>query len=214
MKWLRDECEILDVVSEKVAKSNKLAQIGRWLHVTKQLKFFTAGSDASWRENKSKIGHFGVAKEAFSQVDLELMLLELGQNLVEHLQVMLVSGCMNDDVVDVDDDVTNAVKDFFHESLERGWTAQESHGRGHPFKLAMALDGEGGEVTVFVVNGHLPETGSEVDGGKNSGIGSADITDALVDLLHGVFAQKLQILRLELVRNIEVGSVLYLLIGE
>ena len=116
------------------------------------MKFFTAGSDACRRENKYKVGHFGVANEAFGQVDLELILIEFGQNLVEHLQVMLVSGHMNDDIVDVHNDVTNAVKDFFHELLERDWTAQESHGRGHPFKLAMALDGEGGEVTVFVVN--------------------------------------------------------------
>ena len=36
MKWLQNECKILDVVSEKVAESDELAdltQIGRWWHV-------------------------------------------------------------------------------------------------------------------------------------------------------------------------------------
>ena len=51
----------------------------------------------------------------------------------------------------------------------------------------MALYREGSEVTVFVVDRHLPEAGSEINGGENGRVGSADITDALVDFLHGVF---------------------------
>ena len=46
-------------------------------------------SNAFWGEDKTQVGHLSVAEEAFSQVDLELVLFELGQNLVEHLQVML-----------------------------------------------------------------------------------------------------------------------------
>ena len=66
--------------------------------------------------------------------------------------MMFVSGRVDDDVVDVHNDVADAVKDLFHESLEQGWAAQESHRRCDPLKLAVALDREGGEVTVFVVN--------------------------------------------------------------
>ena len=127
MKRLRNECTILDVVTGKVAESSELAdlaQIGGWRHVSKQLKFLAAGSYAFRSDNKTKVGHFGVAKETFSQIDLELMLLEFGENLVEYLQVMLVGGRMDNDVINVHDDVADAVEDFLHESLEQGWAAQ------------------------------------------------------------------------------------------
>ena len=50
----------------------------------------------------------------------------------------------------------------------------------------MALDGEGGEVAAFVVDRHLPKAGSEINGGENGRVGSDDITDALLDLLHRI----------------------------
>ena len=115
MKWLQNECKILDVVLVKVAESDKLAdlaQIGRRWHVSEQLKFFAAEPYAFRSENKSKVGHFCVAKETLGQVDLELMLLEFGKNLVEHSQMMFVDGCMDDDVIDVHDDVADTVEDF------------------------------------------------------------------------------------------------------
>ena len=37
------------------------------------------------------------------------------------------------------------------------------------------------------VDGHLPESGGEVDRRKDVGVGSADVADALVDFFHGVF---------------------------
>ena len=68
MKWLQIESKVLYVVLEKVAESNELAnltQIGRWRHVTKQLKFFPAGLDAIRSENKANIGYLCVSKETF-----------------------------------------------------------------------------------------------------------------------------------------------------
>ena len=39
------------------------------------------------------------------------------------------------------------------------------------------------------VDGHLPESGSEVDRGKDVGVGPADVADAFIDFLHGVFVR-------------------------
>ena len=39
------------------------------------------------------------------------------------------------------------------------------------------------------VDGHLPESGGEVDRGKDVGVGSANVADALVDFFHGVFVR-------------------------
>ena len=89
----------------------------RW-HITEQLKFFATWPDAFWGQYKSKVGYFGVTKEAFGQVDLELVFFQFGQDLIKDLQVMLVSGCENDDIVDVHNDVVNAVQYLFHKPLE------------------------------------------------------------------------------------------------
>ena len=64
------------------------------------------------------MGHLGVTDEAFCQVDLELVFFQFGQDLVEHLQVVLVSGRVDDDIVDVHDDVVDAVQYLLHKSLE------------------------------------------------------------------------------------------------
>ena len=53
----------------------------------------------------------------------------------------------------------------------------------------MALDRESREVAILIVDGHLPESRSEVDGGENVGVGPADVADAFVDLFHGVFVR-------------------------
>ena len=123
---LRNEGEVLDVVSEKVAQSNELANlakiVGRW-HVSEQLKFFSAWSDAFGSQDESKVGYLGVSEEAFRQIDFELVLFQFGEDLIEDLLVMFVSGGMDDDIVDVDNDVANAIEYLFHKPLERGWTA-------------------------------------------------------------------------------------------
>ena len=71
---------------------------------------------------------------------------------------------MDDNVVDVEDDVLDLVKDLLHQTLERGWAAPKSHGGGDPFKLSDALNRESRGVTVGFVDRHLPETGGQVDG--------------------------------------------------
>ena len=100
------------MVVEEIAQSNEpgdLPEVVWWWHITEQLKFFPTRSNAFWCEDKSQVGHLVVAEEAFSQVDLELVFFELGHHLVKHLQVMLMSGRVDDDIVDVDDDVADAI---------------------------------------------------------------------------------------------------------
>ena len=88
-----------------------------------QLKFFATGPDAFGSQNEPKVGYLGVSKEAFCQIDFELVFFQFCEDLIENLQVMLVSGSMDDDIVDVDNDVANAIEYFFHKPLERGWAA-------------------------------------------------------------------------------------------
>ena len=88
VQWLRDEGKVLDVITEKRAESNELTDLSkivrRW-HVSEQLKFFTAGPYAFWGQNEPKVGHFGVSEKAFGQIDLELVLFQLGEDLIEDL---------------------------------------------------------------------------------------------------------------------------------
>ena len=44
-------------------------------------------------------------------------------------------------------------------------------------------------MAVLFVDGHLPESGREVDGCKDGRVGSADVADALVNFFHGVFVR-------------------------
>ena len=53
-------------------------------------------------------------------------------------------------------------------------------------KLSFPWNGESRQWLRFVIQLHLPESGGEVQGRENGGVCSADITDALCDLLHGV----------------------------
>ena len=121
VQWLRDEGKVLDVVAKEVAESDELANLSkiawRW-HVTEQLEFFATWPDAFWGQDEPKVGYFGVSEKAFGQIDFELVFFQLGEDLIEDLQVMLVSGCVDDDVVDVHNDVVNAVQYFLHKPLE------------------------------------------------------------------------------------------------
>ena len=86
-----------------------LSKIVRRWHITEQLKFFATWPDAFWGQYEPKVGYFGVTKEAFGQVDLELVLFQFVQNLIKDLQVMFMSGGVNDGIVDVHDDDGDAV---------------------------------------------------------------------------------------------------------
>ena len=58
-------------------------------------------------------------------------------------------------------------------------------------------------MAVFLINGHLPEAAREVDCHKDGGVGPADVADALVDFLLGVFVRvDLAILSLEILDNL------------
>ena len=54
-------------------------------------------------------------------------------------------------------------------------------------KLSFSWNGESRQWLRFVIQLHLPEAGGKVQGGENGRVGSADVADALGDLLHGVF---------------------------
>ena len=83
------------------------------------------------------------------------------------MQVVFVSGCVDDDIVDVNNYVANAIQDFLHEPLKGGRATQESHRRSNLFKLTVALSRERRKVAVLIVDGHLPEPGSKINHGKN-----------------------------------------------
>ncbi len=53
-------------------------------------------------------------------------------------------------------------------------------------ELALARNGESGQLLRIFVQLHLPESRSQVQCCENVGVGSADVTDAFGDLLHGV----------------------------
>ena len=41
-------------------------------------------------------------------------------------------------------------------------------------------------MAVRFVDGHLPEAGGQINGCEDGGVGSSNVTNALIDLLHGV----------------------------
>ena len=54
-------------------------------------------------------------------------------------------------------------------------------------KLSFPWNGESRQWLRFVIQLHLPEAVGKVQGGEDGRVGSADVADALGDLLHGVF---------------------------
>ena len=68
MQGLRDESEVLDVVSEEVAESDELSNLSkivrRW-HVSEQLEFFATRLDAFGRQNEPQVGHLGISEKTF-----------------------------------------------------------------------------------------------------------------------------------------------------
>ena len=62
-----------------------LAQICWRQHVAEQLEFLAARPDALRCQDETQVGHYDVAEETFGQVDFELVLFELGKDLVKVL---------------------------------------------------------------------------------------------------------------------------------
>ena len=54
-------------------------------------------------------------------------------------------------------------------------------------KLSFSWNGESRQWLRFVIQLHLPEARGKVQSGENGRVGSANVADALGDLLHGVF---------------------------
>ena len=94
---------------------------------------------------------------------------------------------MHQQVINVHNYIGEAVDDSFHESLEAGGAPQQTHGAGDPLELPHAWNGEGSVGACPGVQNHLPESGREVDGTKNSTARSTDFPDAFADVLHRIF---------------------------
>ncbi len=65
-------------------------------------------------------------------------------------------------VLDVDNHILEVLKYTLHESLKRSWATQQSHWRGDLVELSFPWDGKSGQMLGFVIQLHLPESGSEV----------------------------------------------------
>ncbi len=91
---------------------------------------------------------------------------------------------MHQEVVNVHNYIGEAVDDCFHQTLEAGWAAQQAHRTGYPLELAHARHCERGVRACPGMQNHLPKSGREVDGTKNSAARSTDFSDALTNVLH------------------------------
>ena len=84
-------------------------------------------------------------------------------------------------------DVGQAGNDGLHESLEAGWAAQQAHWSGDQLELPHSRNCKGCVRPRLWLQQHLPKTRCEVNGWKNCAAGSADFTDTITDVFHGVF---------------------------
>ena len=75
---------------------------------------FLSGSNSFRHKHEPQVGHFGVAEEAFGQVDFEVMVFKSLENVLENLKMMFVGSRVDDDVVNVDNDVLDRVKHLLH----------------------------------------------------------------------------------------------------
>jgi len=64
---------------------------------------------------------------------------------------------VNQQVINVDNDVGDAIDHLFHETLEAGWASQQAHGASHPLELTLTWNGESGVGSGSGMQVHLPE---------------------------------------------------------
>ena len=107
------------------------------------------------------------AKNTFLQFNFEVVGCEPSEELIKLSEMIGVGGGVNDEVVDVDDDIVDAVDHGLDQSLKTGRTSEQTHRRGDPFKLAHARQCEGCVLAGLGVQQHLPEPGREVESGEN-----------------------------------------------
>jgi hypothetical protein len=93
---------------------------------------------------------------------------------------------MYQQVINVHDYIGESVDHSFHQALKTGWTSQQAHGTGDPLKLAHTRDSEGCVWAGPGMQNHLPETGSEVSGTKNSTARLANFANSLTYVFHTV----------------------------
>ncbi len=72
------------------------------------------------------------------------MLYQPAEYLVEHCQELFIGGSVHQQVIDVDDDIGDAIDDSLHEALKAGGASQQAHWTGDPLELAHGRDSECG----------------------------------------------------------------------
>ncbi len=90
-----------------------------------------------------------------------------------------VGGKVDEKVINENNYTGEAVDDSFHQPLETGWAAQQSHGTGDLLELAHTRHSEGCVGPGPGMENHLPKTGTEVNSTENSTARTADFTDTL-----------------------------------
>ena len=115
-------------------------------------------------QSKPQVCHILTSKLTLLQVDLDVVFRQAPQKLVQLVQVGLVVGGVEQQIVDVDDDVVEASDHGLHEALKRGRRAQETHRGGDPFELSLARHREGGVRPGLGLEKKLPEASGEIDG--------------------------------------------------
>ncbi len=133
---------------------------------------------------EEKVRDFFTAEEAFFQIYFNVMLDQLLQNVVKSSDVFWVGGRMDEKVVNVDDYIGESVDDSFHQALEAGQAAQQTHGTGDPLELTHPRHHEGCVRAGPGVQNHLPEANSEVNCTEDSTARVTDFSNALTDILH------------------------------
>ncbi len=78
--------------------------------------------------------------------------------------MFLVRRRVDEEVINVNNYIGEAVYNCLHEALEAGGAAQQAHRAGNPLKLAHAWHCESGVWACSWVQNHLPEPSGEVNG--------------------------------------------------
>ncbi len=78
-----------------------------WLGLFDGLKFVLSRFDTFWGQGEPQVGDLLVSKNPFVQVDLEVILLESGKDLLQYVLMFLVSVRVHQQVINVHEHILN-----------------------------------------------------------------------------------------------------------
>ncbi len=93
---------------------------------------------------------------------------------------------MEQQFVDFDNHIWQAVNHSLHELLEAGRGPKKSHQHGDPLVLSLSRNHEHSVGSGSWVQKLLPESGSEIHCCEDGATGSSNVSDTFDDVLHGV----------------------------